>query len=138
MSLFAWKPEYSVGNVQIDSQHKQLFQMADDLHSAMVGGRGRQVIEQLLDKLIAYTRFHFTSEEGLMKESGYPDFPRHHELHEKLTKQVVDFQQQVKSGQSAVTVSIMQFLRDWLDHHIKGDDMKVGAHIRSRVAAHVR
>jgi len=138
MSLFAWKSDYSVGNAQIDLQHKQLFRMAGELHSAMVNGRGTEVVEGLLDQLVAYTCHHFASEERLMKESGYPDYAQHHASHEKLSGEVREFQVRVKARKVAVTLEMMRFLRDWLDHHIRGADKKVGAHLKARLTAGVQ
>ena len=52
MSLFQWKESYSVGNTEIDAQHKRLFQLAEDLHTAMTAGKGKQVLTQTLAMLI--------------------------------------------------------------------------------------
>ena len=134
MNLFEWKPDYSVGNAQIDMQHKQLFRMAGELHEAMVNGHGKEIIESLLDKLVSYTSHHFASEERLMKESGYPGYQQHHADHEKLASQVLEYQAKVKTRACAVTVEMMRFLRDWLDHHIRGADMKVGVYLKSQLA----
>ena len=135
MSLFEWKSDYSVGNAQIDLQHKQLFRMAKELHGAMVNGRGAEVVEALLDQVVSYTCHHFASEERLMKESDYPDYAAHHASHEKLAGDVRALQAKVKERKVAVTLEMMRFLRDWLDHHIRGADMKVGAHLKSRLTA---
>ena len=40
MNIFQWKEEYSVDHSEIDTQHKRLFQLAGDLHSAMTEGKG--------------------------------------------------------------------------------------------------
>jgi hemerythrin len=138
MSLFDWKPDYSVGNTEIDQQHKQLFRMAGELHDAMMSGHGADAVEQLLDKLLSYTCYHFASEERLMKESGYPGLPQHHNDHAKLTSQVVEFQAKVKARKAMVTIDMMQFLREWLVHHIGSADAKVGAHLKSRLASSIR
>ena len=132
MSLFDWKAEYSVGSPEIDLQHRQLFRMAAELHGAMVNGRGTENVESLLERLVSYTRHHFSCEERLMRDSGYPGFKEHHEAHEKLAQQVGEFQGRVKGRKVAVTTEMMRFLRDWLGHHILGADKKVGAHLQAR------
>jgi hemerythrin len=132
MSLFVWNQNYSVGHPAIDEQHKQLFQMADDLHAAMLEGRGKEALAGLFSRLVTYTRYHFSTEEGIMRENGYPGYVLHHMEHEKLTQQVLDLQRKVASGRAAVTMEIMQFLSDWLRNHIQISDQKVSAHIRKR------
>jgi hemerythrin len=138
MSLFEWKAEYSVGNPEIDLQHRQIFRMAGELHGAMVNGLGNDVVEVLLDKVVAYTRHHFASEECLMKESAYPGYEKHRADHEKLAVQIAEFQEKIKDRKVAVAVELIRFLRDWLDHHIHGADLKLGIYLRSRLATSAR
>jgi hemerythrin len=132
MSLFVWNQSYSVGHAEIDEQHKQLFQMADDLHAAMLEGRGKEALSGLFTRLITYTRHHFSCEERIMRENAYPGYVQHHMEHEKLTQQVLDLQKKVASGKATVTMEIMQFLSDWLRNHIQVNDQKVSAYIKKR------
>lgn len=130
MSLFAWNPAYSVGCAEIDEQHQQLFRMADELHSAMMERRGKDVLAGLLKRLVAYTKYHFATEERRMTESGYPQYTQHHAEHVKLTEKVVDYQDKVLRGETAMSIEVMNFLSDWLKHHIQGSDQKLSAHLR--------
>jgi hemerythrin-like metal-binding protein len=132
MSLFAWDPKYSVGHPDIDEQHKQLFKMAEDLHMAMLEGRGKEALGGLFSRLVTYTRHHFANEERIMRENAYPGYVQHHLEHEKLTQQVLDMQKRVATGKATVTMELMQFLSDWLRNHIQVNDQKVSAHIRKR------
>ena len=74
MSIFHWKEEYSVGHPEIDAQHLRLFQLADELHSAMTTGKGNAALNQTLASMIDYTKHHFSCEEQLMKKHFYPDY----------------------------------------------------------------
>lgn len=134
MSLFAWNEKYSVGYAEIDEQHKQLFKMADDLHAAMVEGRGKESLSGLFSRLVTYTRHHFSTEERIMRENAYPGYVQHHMEHEKLTRQVLDLQRNVATGRATVTTEVMQFLADWLRNHIQISDQKVSVFIKKRKA----
>jgi hemerythrin len=129
MSLFAWRDELSVHHPQIDSQHKSLLRLADDLHAAMMRGAGRTVIGETLGKLIDYTASHFRDEEGLMRSTGYPQLPAHKAEHDALTKQVLELKKGYAASQVTITVETMNFLRDWLNHHIMGSDFRLAQHI---------
>lgn len=129
MSLFSWKPEYSVGAPIIDAQHQKLFHMADDLHSAMSAGKGKDHMAELLSGLIAYTCEHFATEELMMRKCAYPAYVDHHKEHEDLTRQVKDFQKHFQANEAILTIDLMQFLSDWLTHHIKGSDQKMAAYV---------
>lgn len=106
--------------------------MANDLHTAMLEGKGKAALAGLFNRLVTYTRHHFSSEERIMRENGYPGFMQHHMEHEKLTQEVLELQKKVASGNGAITVEVMQFLSDWLRNHIQISDQKVASHIKKR------
>ncbi len=130
MSLFQWNDSLSIGNGEIDSQHKKLFALADRFHAAMSGGHGKAILQQTLTELIDYTRHHFACEESVMQKSAYPQFPQHKAEHDKLTQKVVKLHGELVAGHAVITIDVLQFLRDWLIHHIGEMDKKVGQHLR--------
>lgn len=134
MSLFQWDPAYSVGCAEIDQQHQQLFQMADDLHRAMTERRGKEAAARLMTRLVAYTKYHFASEEKRMAASGYSLYLQHRDEHSKLTDRVIVLQEKVNRGEAALSVDVLHFLSDWLKHHIQGSDQRLGAHLRAVAA----
>jgi hemerythrin len=121
-ALFEWKDAYSVNIPEIDTQHKELFRIAKELNSAMSAGHGAVVLTGILERLIAYTRKHFAHEERLMQLYKYPDSAAHKGLHDRLTKQVLDFQRDFQAGRLLVTLDIMRFLHNWLENHILKSD----------------
>jgi len=128
--MFEWKPEYSVHIPAIDVQHQRLFNLAGELNSAMKQGQGKAVLEQSLARLVDYTKVHFASEEELMVRHKYPQLDAHKAQHVQLTTQVLDFQNRFRSGEALLTVELMEFLKNWLEHHIIGSDQLYSAHIR--------
>ena len=134
MSLFQWSETYSVGNAEIDAQHKKLFQLAEDLYTAMTAGKGKQILSQTLNSLISYTKGHFASEERLMQRYNYPEYPAHKAEHEKLTAQVVAFQSDFNAVRAVMSIDLMHFLKNWLAHHIGKIDQKVASYIKQQAA----
>jgi len=129
--MFTWSHEYSVGNDLIDREHQKLFEMADRLHQAMLSGGGNLVLRGLFDDLADYTRTHFAHEEALMQHYSYPQLPTHAEIHRQLMARVAELQEDLKAGKLTVTMNTMQFLRDWLSHHIGRTDRLVAEHVRT-------
>ena len=124
MALMTWTDNYATGVASIDTQHKTLINMINDLQDAMLAGKGNDAIGKILDGLETYTVTHFAHEEKLFATYGYPEAAPHKAEHDKLTQQVAEFQAQFKAGKSRLTSSILNFLRDWLNGHILGTDMK--------------
>jgi hemerythrin-like metal-binding protein len=136
MALFTWNPEYSVGNDLIDGEHRTLFELADRLHSAMLSGQGHAVLRNLYTQLADYTRTHFSHEEALMVKHAYPELPAHAEIHRQLIAKLAKLQGDLDGGKLTVTVDTMQFLRDWLQHHIGKTDRLLASHVREAHMAH--
>ena len=134
MSIFSWKQEYTLGHSEIDNQHKKLFELAEELHTAMVGGKGKQVLAQTLSNLIIYTQKHFAMEERLMQTHRYPDYLKHKAEHDALTARVLGFQKEFASNRAALSIDLLHFLKDWLAHHIGDVDRKVAVFFRSKAA----
>lgn len=126
MALMEWRPEFSVSVRQLDDQHGKLVGMVNELHDAMRVGKGKEVLGPILSSLISYTASHFAEEEKLMQQHGYPDLARHKPEHDKLTRQVLDLQKQYQSNGMVLSMTVMNFLRDWLVNHIQGEDKKYG------------
>jgi hemerythrin-like metal-binding protein len=130
--MFEWQPQYSVNIPSIDGQHQNLFRLAGELHAAMSAGKGKAAVSQTLDRLVQYTKVHFAHEERLMSSHGYPDLAAHLAQHRGLTQKVMDFQADFEKGKALMTVQILQFLNDWLRHHIAESDKKYAPFMKER------
>jgi hemerythrin len=135
MSMFAWQDSYSIGVQEIDAQHRRLFSLADELHTAMSGGKGKDVLETVLRNLITYTKTHFAAEERLMQRCSYPDLAAHRAQHNELTQKVLQLQRDFESGKLMLTLEAMQFLSDWLRMHIGGSDRKYAPFVIGKAVA---
>ena len=129
--LVTWSDRYSVGIARIDSEHQKLIDLVNDLYSAMLEGRGKAVIGQVLDGMADYTMSHFVNEERLMRVHSYPGFEAHKAEHEKLVQQVKRLQEESRSGKVVISMEVMRFLQHWLVDHIVGVDKQYAAHLRA-------
>lgn len=120
--LLEWNDNLRIGIDEIDDQHKALVVLLNQLHTAIHEKHGTAACMEILDKLVEYTRVHFTVEESLMRILGYPGYADHLEGHEKLIAQVVELQQKLQSGKANVSFELLHFLRGWLTHHIMETD----------------
>ena len=130
--LMAWRDEFSVNIREIDDQHKMLMNMVNEMHEAMSKGKGKDVLGSILDKLIQYTKTHFSTEEGLMEQHGYPGFEEHKDKHTKMTQKVLALQQDYTQGKMQLSIEVSKFLQDWLNKHILGTDKKYGEFLNAK------
>lgn len=117
-----WKDEYSVGLDSIDRQHKKLLSLINQLQTAVEYSTGEEFEREALDALVDYTKTHFTYEEGLMKDNGYPDYEPHKAQHEKMVKRVEEVLSEFEKDKDTAMTNAIEFLKDWLINHINGTD----------------
>ncbi|MGD0227655.1 MAG: bacteriohemerythrin [Terriglobia bacterium] len=122
--LFPWSDTYSVKIGVIDMQHKNLANIINELHQAMVGGQGKQQVVKSLSNLIKYTQIHFKTEENFMVSHQYPDYMNHKTEHDRLTKTVREFQDKFQRNEVGLTIDVMEFLKNWLSKQILGSDQR--------------
>jgi hemerythrin len=132
MSLITWSDEYSVNIKEIDNQHRQLVEMLNELHRSMRAGQSGQVLGNLLQRLIDYTEYHFSTEEKIMEAYNYPGYIHHKSEHAALTRKVMEFQRQYRQNPTGLGVQLMNFLKSWLVDHIVGSDKKYTKFLNSQ------
>jgi hemerythrin-like metal-binding protein len=122
MALIEWKDEYSVSVKRFDGEHKKLFSLLNELNDAMAKGQGRFVVQSVLQQLLNYTRQHFAAEETAMRGVAFRGLASHMMEHRELTTKVEKFSAEYSKGDTSITIDVLYFLRDWLDHHILTTD----------------
>lgn len=132
MSIIQWDESYSVGHKEIDKQHRKLVDMIGRLQQSLSRGLVNPQIGIALKELVQYTRHHFSEEQEVMRQIGYPEYDTHLKMHERLTQQVVAILTDLKQGKPLTAIELIHFLRSWLVDHIVQEDKKIGAYIRAR------
>ncbi len=123
MAIILWMPDYSVGVESIDTDHKVLISLLNQLSDAIHGSESTEAVRRVLDALLDYTEYHFNREEQLMETAGYPDLESHKRTHATLRAQVADIRDRyVRNPESIHAREVLAFLRNWLTSHIMGRD----------------
>lgn len=124
-----WSDDYSVGVDEIDDQHKVLFELLNRLILAAVKREDQQLTVEVLESLLDYTKTHFGLEERLLEESGYHGLPGHREDHLRFIDKVKGIAQKFRVEDRSVTFELINFLKKWLQNHIRQSDMEYAAHL---------
>lgn len=136
MSDLQWTEEMSVGVKSIDTDHRLLLGLVNQLSEAIRSGRSQDVISSVLDALLDYTAYHFRREEALMRACGYPDVEAHVHTHHVLQKQVAQIRDRhVANPEVTRHREVQAFLTSWLTAHIMGRDKLYAPFMASRAEA---
>lgn len=114
--------ELLTGIHEIDEQHQTLLDILEKLQKLVEGKDNWSVIYFALTELTNYTRTHFVVEEALMRLHGYPDLEEHISEHRRFTERMAQLEEQ--AVRHDVTMSIIEFLQQWLVGHIGGSDQQ--------------
>lgn len=132
MSLFEWKPLYSVHIAQIDTQHQQLVGFMNGFYAAHQKTDFPMAQKHLKD-LLSFTQKHFSEEEELMRKNAYPDLVTHQESHKNLLHLVTRLGQDYMTTPTAENgEKLGNFLKNWLAGHILGVDKKYTPHLNGK------
>jgi len=135
MDIIKWQDIYEVHVDEIDSQHRKLVGLVNDMAEAMRAGKGKTVVGKVLKNLVEYTAYHFETEEGYFREHEYPEYEEHRRMHQELTKRAKELKRAFDLGKPIVTAQVMQFLSNWLNKHIVEEDRKFGRYLDTRISA---
>jgi len=125
MEHIALTEDLRTRNALIDGDHSKLISLVNALIDAMAKAQANDVMSTAMDKLIAYTREHFSREEAEMQRIQYVASLAHACEHVKLIEQLVELKAMLDAGGKINAVAVASFLREWLCDHILKTDMKL-------------
>ncbi|MEW6164287.1 MAG: hemerythrin family protein [Pseudomonadota bacterium] len=137
METFVWNRHFFTGIELVDSQHRRLVEITNELGEVMRTGdemsEGRMQI--LFKELADYAREHFHDEEGVMRKAGVDarhveaHVGHHHQFVEQLTSMW-----RARTSMRHPAEVFHGFLSAWLTCHILGED-QVMARQMARIEA---
>ncbi|WP_291315022.1 bacteriohemerythrin [Desulfuromonas sp.] len=136
MSL-QWTEDLAVGQPQIDSQHREMFQRFDAFMEACSKRHGLEHLRELFAFLDRYVAEHFQAEEALMEDQGYADLEAHRQQHVHFRRRLADLRDELDAAGPTVHVLVHtnKVLLFWLTEHIKAEDRRFGEHLRRKAGS---
>lgn len=129
--MINWSEEYNIGVESIDEQHKQLFEIAnkiyDLLKNKLVTDKYDSILE-IIEELRNYTSYHFEAEEDYMQTIQYKRFLSQKIAHNDFLEKIANIDlKKIDNGQNEYLIGILDFVCDWLVHHIIEEDRLIVA-----------
>jgi hemerythrin-like metal-binding protein len=130
MAFFEWADDLVIDKGPIDADHLQLVDLVNELHSATTQGLGHTVVEEIMERLLAYTRQHFYREEQIMSSVHFPRLREHQGAHKKIIDQLDALKSKHEGGSVTVASQLSTVLRDWLSVHIRRADKELLVYLK--------
>lgn len=132
MSVFEFDQSLHLGIEAIDAQHARFIGFINDAWEAMEREDKHDEFLFILNQLMDYTMEHFSFEEALMREHGYPGYAEHKKNHSTTAEQLFEFDLRLLADNPSESRAFVQFLQDWLQNHIKVVDIELAAYLKSK------
>jgi hemerythrin-like metal-binding protein len=132
MPIVSWSDEFSVNVEEIDHQHQQMLDIVNKLHAAVEACKEQEVLNELLIELFEHTKFHFSTEDELMKKYAYPGYDQHLHEHNVLLQQLDNLISAVSNGRNPTFRSDYDVSSDWVLIHIFKSDKSLGSFLNSQ------
>lgn len=123
-----WNETYSIGNSELDEQHKKWIGFYNELHDAMTGQSDKELHTlrvEVLEKMAAYVDYHFRFEEDYMRSIGYPDVDKHWRLHKNFRDKIYRLCREHEERIVLLNSEVMNVIKNWIIDHILHQDMKI-------------
>jgi hemerythrin len=118
-----WTKRLSVGIDEIDAQHRRFIGMINKTYGLASAEKLRPLLKGSISELLEYADLHFATEERYFAKYDYP-FAREHIMQHNLQRgRAVKLAKMVDDGED-VAIEFMDYLKDWLEDHLKRQDMK--------------
>jgi len=128
--MYEMKEEYYTGIELIDREHKELFRIADEAYQVLkdefIADKFDHIVK-IIENLKNYAILHFADEEAYMQSIQYKRYLSHKVEHDDFIEKLeaIDFEQ-MDHNQTGTLMDILEFLNDWLVHHILEKDKLIG------------
>lgn len=124
-----WKDVYCSGNLLVDTQHRELFQISNELLDAIQSLRPNIMIFAIAERLLEKIAQHFHDEEALLESSSFPDREAHAKEHARLYEKGSELAQTLLT-ETPVLGEVLNFLvYEVVFRHMCLTDQKFFPHI---------
>jgi two-component system, NtrC family, sensor kinase len=127
MTILTWNNQLVLGIQSVDEQHQHLIDLANQLDEAVAIGTDRDTLIKIVECLIDYTVYHFRHEEQLMTAAQFNPtvYAVHEAEHNEFVAKMRTVRREVQADINALSEDLMDYLVNWLCHHILSTDKRM-------------
>ena len=128
--VLEWRSEWETGNTEVDTQHRELLEVANGLINMSLASMERDKVLLQLDLLLRHISQHFRYEERVLELSAYPELKYHAKLHTELSSKAGSLRSAFEAGELKGTAFFSFIVDDVIVGHMKVADAQIGrAHV---------
>lgn len=123
---FHWKDIYNIGIEELDNEHKELFEIIQEIFVDIEVDFKRQKIKEVLTSLYTHLNIHFKNEENYMRKINYPHFKKHKTSHKYIMENINNFVKELLDLEETMfEKEFVRIINITFVHHIINEDKKI-------------
>ncbi|MBF0194649.1 MAG: bacteriohemerythrin [Magnetococcales bacterium] len=127
-----WSDDYLIGLGEIDVQHKRMAELINNILRTAYKHRPKEEVLESMAVLLKYVKWHFQSEEILMKVYDFPEFAEHRDEHVLLINDLLQKQDEMDNKNLSVD-DLYGFFFGWFGGHAFSSDKDMAPFISTRI-----
>lgn len=120
----SWRSAYECGHPVIDEQHRQLFDLSNELINAVLEWKPKSHVEAMFNQLVDHITDHFCTEESILARSRNALTAEHQQIHRALLAKAVSLRDRYRQDDIEVGELVGFLVYDVVTQHIIRDDSK--------------
>jgi len=129
MSLIEWKEQYAIGIPAVDTEHRELIALINEVHRRLRAGEEGLTVSDFLGEIFARISAHFALEERVMRERHYDQLPAHKADHERLLDGIRDIMDDYEDRKDFDAAAFAMRLDAWFGEHFRTHDARLHRHL---------
>jgi hemerythrin-like metal-binding protein len=129
MPQYRWNDSLLIGVPLCDEHHQHLFDLFNKTYGEITADSTPQDIADLFRELMDYAAYHFSVEERLMAQNGFPGREEHMKEHRSFSDRVATMHKAHCEGQTQLSREVLAFLTNWISTHIQKLDARFGRYM---------
>lgn len=131
-TILRWIDDDATGIGEIDREHQRLYALAQQMHEAMLAGKGKDFLTSQYVRLMNFALQHFSHEEQVMEQAGYPELAQHRRAHDEIRARLRAVADRLAAGEITLTIEAMQYFVETLNEQVNGIDRRLGGWLAAR------
>ncbi len=109
----------------IDNQHKDFINLINKLYNSSIH-KNYNDANNLLNQIVNFLNYHFSTEEKLMIETKYEGYYSHKLEHDRYLKKLKEMQKNYFKGNIIPDLDFFEGIKNWFANHLEMNDKKMG------------
>lgn len=131
MSLIHWMPENNTNIEFVDSQHRNIASLINELERALETNPNTAETQRIIKKILNSAISHFAQEENLMEQHDVPDLKTHENEHYFFEDTICAVEDAVKANDISLAREKLLTLSEWFVDHIREMDQESLQYIKN-------